>query len=85
MAVGTAGGDDHGVGDRGFAGKVDFNRVLGFHVLETGSDDRPKILILRSPRSGGRGKRRKIRFTQRQWVQFQTLFQQRDRAPPFLR
>src|SRR3712207_8537454 len=45
--------------DRGFAGEVDVDRILGLHVLEAGMGDCPQILALRSPRSGGRGKRRR--------------------------
>src|SRR3712207_2618833 len=67
--------------DRGFAGEVDFDRILGLHVLEAGTGNCPQILALRSPRSGGRGKRRKVRFARRQVVQCQTLFNRRNAAP----
>ena len=36
MRAGTAGGDDHHVGEGGAAGQVDADDVLGFRVLQAG-------------------------------------------------
>lgn len=34
MRIGTAGGDDHGIGDRGFSMQIDGDNILGFGILE---------------------------------------------------
>jgi hypothetical protein len=38
MAVRTAGGDDHAIGDARLVGQVDTNDVLGLVVFETGQN-----------------------------------------------
>ncbi|HKG18841.1 MAG TPA: hypothetical protein VKB00_03810, partial [Candidatus Limnocylindrales bacterium] len=65
----------------GFACQVDFDRILGLHVLETVQGDRPDILVLRSGRSGERGKRISIRFKRRKSIQVQVPLSQRIGAP----
>ena len=73
MAVGAALRNDHVVCKRGFAGQVDLDRIFGLHLLEGGQGDGPDILIVRSIRSGERGKRMMFRLKRVQSVQVQTL------------
>ena len=77
MTLRAAGRDDHGVGERGLAGQVDLDRLFGLHVLEAGQRDGPDVLVLRSLRSGERGKRSQVRFKRRKSVQVQTLSMRR--------
>ena len=53
MAVGPAGGHHHVVADRGLAGEIDGDGVLGLHVVEAREDQ-----CARSPRRSGRTGRR---------------------------
>ncbi|MND06226.1 hypothetical protein D3C83_274940 [compost metagenome] len=43
LAVGPAGGDDHEVGDGGFAGHVDDGDILGLVTVESGLDERQQL------------------------------------------
>jgi hypothetical protein len=44
MALRPARGHNHGVGDRGFAGKIDGDGILGLHVIEAGEDQAKNLL-----------------------------------------
>ena len=59
MTVGAAGGHHHGVGDRGFAGEVDGDDVLGLHVVEAREDDAMGLLGVRSHLGDGFGRARR--------------------------
>jgi len=72
MALRPAGGHDHVIAYRGFAGEIDGDAVLGFHVFETREDDAECLLGTgaQRPRLGdafGRATRRprECRFGQR--------------------
>ncbi len=66
MGAGAAGGDNHDVGEGGFAVQVDGDDVLGFGIIETGQDRQHKWSGLWLDRAGNRvarrmRRRRKIR------------------------
>jgi hypothetical protein len=68
MALRPAGGHDHVIAYRGFAGEIDGDAVLGFHVFQTREDDAECLLGTGVPSDGfGPATRRprECRFGQR--------------------
>src|SRR6266705_5331969 len=55
MAVRPAGGHNHGVCDRRFAGEIDGDGVLSLHVVEAGEDQAKNLLSVRSHLGDGFG------------------------------
>ncbi len=56
MAVRPAGGHDHEVRNRGFAGKIDGDGVLGLHIVEAMEDQAKGLLGVRSHLGDGFGR-----------------------------
>ena len=48
MAVRASAGHNHGVGDRGFAGEIDGDGVLGLQVVNAGEDDAKGLVGVRT-------------------------------------
>ena len=48
LTVRPPGGHHHGVGNRSFAGEIDCDGVLGFHIADSGEDEAKRLLGVRA-------------------------------------